>query len=809
MRNDEFNKIEITNDKQVRGVEFGKTQKIEFTPQKDNTVPEGDLNEKYIGKTIKKKTEVNVEYMNKTPIHGSSTVVSSSTTATSAASAVATVATAASVVAVTVVAVGTGISVALHNYQYNFNDFVVTSNSLSYELFVKDLNNEKRPDDEPYEEYDEPREKDSEESNAPLKLRVYNEYYDFSIPTYLDYNWGEFNNLKPEETYNIVLSENRFGGEIIFDEQFTTLKEETRVSEFRGITWDKTCNFLTMMMNVRLDYQDDYDRFSDFKLNLKSEVVSDTAPAEISYNLSKTTEEQEIDLSSNSAFDLAQTYDYSFTYMDEGIEVTAESGTVHFEDNSGAETKFNKFIFGKTANFIDRTFEVQLDYVDDFNFYDNFVMSFFLTHEQEGMTLIDDMSVDVPLQKTNEVQTVNLDGYEVVLSESYHYKLTCLNQNVLETLDEGDVTFTDNSGAVTQFNKLIFDKKANFDTRTFEVQLDYQNDLGYLYNFELTLQDLETSNERTFTLTETTEVQTITVNEIEQGTASDPVYLIDIVEHRMAYSFKYMDRDTSVVVVEGEEFKFKNSLVSTFQGIETPYDFSGDPNYSEYPYNLPIRFLYDDAAHIYQSFAVHILLNDEDYAYLMFEGETVTHDWMYSTLMNSTDGSYDQASIIEADNVTLKVTATMLNDDAEENGGSEYIDEDVYVEDNVKFTLNDNPTVYGGRIINDNITSGDFQVSFMPIYAGKPDEYSAYLIFECEGGNTYTCQFTLPNMGNYTYVDLQLSEEGFNQDTFMSDFDSPVKISIKYCRVQTGVIPSESDYQTMVLFENYQFSISV
>ena len=299
------------------------------------------------------------------------------------------------------------------------------------------------------------------------------------------------------------------------------------------------------------------------------------------------------------------------------------------------------------------------------------------------------------------------------------------------------------------------------------------------------------------------------MNENEQGTTGGPVYLIDIVEHRMAYSFKYMDRDTSVVVVEGEEFKFKNSLVSTFQGIETPYDFSGDANYSEYPYNLPIRFLYDDAAHIYSGFAVHILLNDEDYAYLMFESETVTHDWMYSTLMNSTDGSYDQASIIEADNVTLKVTATMLNVDVEENGGTEYIDEDVYIEDNVKFTLNENPTVYGGRIINDNITGGDFQVSFMPIYAGKPDEYSAYLIFECESGNTYTCQFTLPNMGNYTYVDLQLSEEGFNQDTFMSDFDSPVKISIKYCRVQTGTSPSESDYQTMVLFENYQFSISV
>ena len=36
MRNDEFNKIEITNEKQTSGFEFGKTQKLEATFQKDN-----------------------------------------------------------------------------------------------------------------------------------------------------------------------------------------------------------------------------------------------------------------------------------------------------------------------------------------------------------------------------------------------------------------------------------------------------------------------------------------------------------------------------------------------------------------------------------------------------------------------------------------------------------------------------------------------------------------------------------------------------------------------------------------------------
>ena len=809
MRSDEFNKIEITNEKPVSGFEFGKTQKFETTPQKENKLPEGELNEKYVGKTIRKQTEVNVQYANKAtaPAHGSTTVTSA-TTASNIAATTATVATAASVVAVTAVAVGTGISVALHNYDYQFNNFKVTSDSLSYELYVVDLNDEKRADGESYEEYDRPSEEErgDEQSKAPFTLRVYNEYYDYSIPTYLEYNWGEFANLKPEQQYHIVLSENRFGGETIFDEQFTTLKEETRVSEFRGVSWDKTCNFLTMMMTVKLDFQDDYERFSDFKFNLQSEAMASDGLDEITYSLSKTTEEQEIKLDDNQLFNLAMTYDYSFTYLDEGIEVTAQSGTVHFEDNSGAESKFNTFIFDKTANFIDRTFEVQLDFVDDFNVYENFVLSFFQKYERDMEIVISDMSVDIPLQKTTEVQTVDLDGYEIMLSDDYYYKLTCNYYGDLTVLDEGDVTFTDTSGAVTEFRELIFDKKANFDTRTFEVQMDYQNDLSYLYGFQFILKDLTTNNERTFYLDETTDVQTVTVDEIEQGTEDDPVYLIDIVEHRMSYTFKYMNQDMENVVVENEEFKFKNSLVSTFQGIETSYDFYAQT--SDQSYMLALKFLFDDAAHIYRHFTVDVLYNNEEYAYLAFEGDTVTHDWLYGTLFNSVDGPYDQVNLINSYGVTIKITASMLDVDAEENGGPDVIEQEVYVEEDVTFTLNENQTIYGGNMISNQIYAGDYSVSFMPIYTGQPDDYSVYLIFECETGKKYTCGFVLPYMGNYSYASLTECEEGFNEDDVWQDFGSPVKVSIKFCKVQEGVTPTESDYTTLVLFESFVFELS-
>ena len=807
MRNDEFNKIEITNEKQTKGFEFGKTQKLEATFQKDNKLPEGELNEKYVGKTIRKKTEVNVQYENKAvaPVHGSTTVTSA-TTASNVAATTASVVTAASVVAVTAVAVGTGISVALHNYDYRFNSFKVTSDALYYELFVVDLNDEKRADGESYEEYDRPNEEDREdEKNAPFTLRVYNDYYDYSVPTYYDFNWGEFTSLKPEQQYHIVLSENRFGGETIFDEQFTTLKEETRVSEFRGISWDKTCNFLTMMMNVKLDYQDDYNRFSDFKFNLKSEVVTEDGANEITYDLIKTTEEQQIQLNSNQFFNLVETYEYTFTYMDEGVEVTAESGSVHFEDNSGAKSEWNKFIFDKTANFINRTFEVQLDFVDDFDVFDNFVLSMFRTYEQEGATLIDDMSVDIPLQKTAEVQTVDLDGYEVMLSDSYHYKLTCNYYDELKVLDEGDVTFTDTSGAITEFRELIFDKKANFDTRTFEVQLDYTNDLGYLYGFQMTLTDLTTSNERTYYLEETTDVQTITVDEIQEYIDEEPVYYIDIVNHRLSYSFKYMNQDMEYVVVEGEEFKFKNSLVSTFQGIDTSYDFASE--LVDGPFHLPMRFLFDDAAHIYQSFSVSVIADELEVGYFMFEGETVTHDWMYITLYGNSGNSLNPNDL-SGSNIQIKVTASMLNVDAEETGGPDVIEQEVWVKDNVTFTLNQNQTIYGVNVIGQDVYADEYLIGMKPIYSGDADAYSVYFIFECSTGKKYTCSYTMPTQGNYSYVSLAECEEGLDETAVWNDFENPVKISMKFAKVQEGITPSESDYTTMVVSESYKFNLS-
>ena len=711
MRNDEFNNIVITNEKQVSGLEFGKTQKAEATSQKENKLPQGELNEKYVGKTIRKQTEVNVQYANKAsaPAHGSATVTTTSaTTASSVAATSASVITAASVVAVTAIAVGTGISVALHDYDYQFNSFEIGSNYLMCDLFIMD---NKRPDDEPYERYwygedmDQEREgidSSKEKEEKPFTLRVYNDVYECSYEAKLGMCEWYFDGLQPDQKYHIALSENRFGGETLFDEVFRTKKEEARVSEFRNFVFDKTANFINRTFDVQLDFVDDYDLYSDFVL--------------------------------------------TFIYM--------------FDEPVSSD------------------------------------------HPEE-----EEFGIDVPLEKTTEVQTIDLDGIEISLSESYKYRLSCKYNGEDQVLEEGEVTFTDNSGAIVEFHELIFDKKANFDERTFDVQIDYQDDLYYLYGFQFILTDLETEETRTFYLAETTDVQTFEVNEITgYDEYEEPIYAIDVVNHRMKYSFKYMKLDEEFIVVQDEEFKFTNSLVSTFQGIETSYDFYAQT--SDQSYMLALKFLFDDAAHVYRHFAVDIFYNDEEYAYLAFEGDTVTNDWLYGTLFNSVDGPYDPVNLINSYGVTIKITASMLNVDGEENGGPDVIEQEIYVEEDVTFTLNENPTIYGGNIISNQIYAGDYNVSFMPIYTGQPEDYEVYLIFECEIEKKYTCGFALSYMGNYTYVSLRECEEGFDDDAVWQDFGSQVKISIKFWKVQEGVRPTESDYTTMVLFESYVFELS-
>ena len=601
MIKDEYNQIEVTNDKQLLHSEFGKTQKVEFSSQNENKLPEGDLNEKYVGKTIRKETEVNVDYINKVPSHGSQTVVTSTSTATTAAAATAGTAVAASTVAVVAIATVTGISVAIHDYQFEFKSLIISSNELRYELYVYDASK----DEEDYLSYEdqEPRyEEESDElSKAPFKLHVYNQNYDAT--QYLwerTTNMGVFDHLVLGDTYNIVLSENRYGGEEIYKDSFVTFTNSSILDfEVYQYTDVKAWTF-----DYYLDLIDDDDSITDIQLDF----YENDAPSQTSASFSL---EKEDGYKSFSVLDrdgypliaLDQEWGYRLSYTQNNTKKLFKEGTVAFEDYAGRKSVFNDFVLNKEANFINNSIEVTLDYQDDFDWYSDFKLTMTLIPtENDGATGREEeyYSQEIPLAATIEPQTIVLNEYEMYVRDSYFkytYRLSCSYRGAQITLKEETTpfSFTDNSGGVTEFIGLEFKKEANFLNNTFKVKLDYQDDFGALTNFQLHLLPEGVNAQYDFYLDKTTDEQTCTFDADQHWNFS--------FDYTYTYYLTYWNDYEEVRYDEdSEDFVFTDISggVSEFRG----FTFTGQ--YVMSTGVAPIQLDYQDDFNYLSNFVLHL-----------------------------------------------------------------------------------------------------------------------------------------------------------------------------------------------------------
>ena len=604
MIRDEFNQIEVTNDKQLLHTEFGKTQKVEFSSQNENKLPEGDLNEKYVGKTIKKVTEVNVDYVNKVPNHGASTVVTTtSSTAATAASVTAGTAVAASTVAVVAIATVTGISVAIHDYQYEFKSLIISSNELRYELYVYDAMKTEE-DYLSYEDGVEPRyqsDLESESSKAPYALHVFNQSYDAT--QYLwerSTNMGVFDHLTLGESYNIVLSENRYGGEEIYKDTFVTY-ENSAILDF---TVYQYTDYVSGTFDYNLDYIDDNSSISNITLEFyEPDVPSKTNAAfsiekEIGYQTMSV-----VDSDGSRKLDLNKEWGYRVSYTQDNKKVIYKDDTVAFEDYAGRSSVFNDFIFNKTANFIDNSITVKIDYLDNMGWYDDFKLT--LTQipvDLSGSTNDPDYySQEIPLMATNEPQTIVLDEYEMQVRDSnfkYTYRLTCNYQGTLTTLKEETTpfSFTDTSGGIVEFRGFEFKKEANFLNNTFKVKLDYKDDFDALYSFTLHLFPSGVNAQYDFYLEKTTDEQTCTFDENQHWNFS--------FDYTYSYTLTYWNDYEEVTYNEDtEDFKFTDISggKSEFRG----FTFTG--NYVMSTGMAPIQLDYQDDFNYLSNFVLHVL----------------------------------------------------------------------------------------------------------------------------------------------------------------------------------------------------------
>ena len=800
MIQDEFNNISVNNDKEFSKIEYGKVQKTEYSEN-------GDMSLR--GNNHKVNLDEATKQINTVAESGTVTTVSSSATASSIATATTSVAVVASAVTITAISVVTGISVALHDYQYEFETFIISANELSYDLYIKDL---KIDDDSELYNYDyeqfyredkdpnEEAEIDEERKRElfPLTLRVYNDTYDSYRELHLGSNYGLFQDLTLGETYKIALSESRYGGETLFEEKFTTVANST----FSDFYLESGVDYYNNTAYAIFDFVDDNNQYSDFVLSLSSETHS------LEIALDKQSGPQEIKLpgKDEGRVELNALYNYSFSYVENNEKVVFKEGEVSFYD---LYSEFHEFIFDKTADFKDGSFKVRLDYYDERKVaFDNFILTFFFDGEEEYGT-------EIELEPSVEEQTIYAETYDIMLSsfETYNYKLTCTYYDIPLELDRGEVTFSDNSGAVDaiEFRDINIFEAANFDTREVSYQLDFTDELYYLYGFELTIKDLETENTKTIYPDHTTEVQTFLLDETD-GLDEDknPIYLIDIKQDPIVYSFKFSNLDQEIEFATDKEISFVNSLVSVFTDIESTFDFINETGDSAAM--LPIKLVYDDAAHEYDYFNVDVAVNDAHIAYLSFEGDNVKHDWQYCVWYPD-DGTTTVDTVIGTnDEVKIRVS-TM----APETPEHPYAEEVIIYEEIVTFTKNTSTEDILGVYLQSNvIVNGSYDIGFYPVYTGGPDNFECQIIFETNTGKTYTCNYFLPSKGSYSYAILLEAEESFDEESFMTDFESGVKITLKYCTLTyeggdsaSGGDPIKSDYITKVLYENFVFEISV
>ena len=608
MIQDEFNKVDITNDKQIRGIEFGKTQKMESTSQKENKIPEGDLNEKYVGKTIKKVTEINVDYVNKVPTHASQTVVQGSTTATTAAAATTSVAVAASTVVVVAVATVTGISVALHDYKYEFKSLIISSNELRYELYVYDamqseedyyLSFEEDVEPEIEEEYD-------ESSRAPFKLRVYNKNYDATQYVWgYSTNYGVFDHLTLGDTYSIVLSENRYGGEEIYKDTFTTYVN----SSITDFVLYENADFKEGTFECYLDYSDDDNLFSDFVLEFYE--VERPERVVLSFPLEKKIGAQTLSLfneDQEALIDLDKEWGYRLTYSRDGQTLTYKEDKITFVDYLGRKSEFNEFVLNREANFKENTIEVRIDYVDGYEYYDDF--NLILTQvpaEDDGASSGQEeeeryYSQEIPLESTNETQTIDLNEYEMFVKYDYFkytYRLTCNYRGNLVTLAEETTpfSFTDMSGAKSEFNGFEFKKEANFLTNTFKVNLDYVDDFERLYSFTLHLFPNGVNAQYDFYLDKTTEEQTCTFNENDHWMFS--------FDYEYSYTLTYWNDSEEITYTETPDTPFTFTDISGGKSVVNGVTFTGQ--YVMSTGMAEVQLDYQDDFGYLDDFTLHLL----------------------------------------------------------------------------------------------------------------------------------------------------------------------------------------------------------
>ena len=720
MRHDEYNDVKVNNEKSYSKREFGSTPQNEFRFYRDNKNVKSNINEtSSINEKVEKNCLIHPTYrkkefkFNRTVAKVSSSVV-----------------TAVSTIAVVSVASVVGLQVVTETKATcYFEHFYISDHFLSYNLMLENVEEDER-----------------------FVIVVENDNYYKSLELYPGMNEGSFEELVPDQRYDIYVVEDRFGGKKILSQQFTMRP----ISLVYGAFIEPYVNLENNTFTLYLSYEDFDDIFSDFSLYMED---NDNPNNHHEYTLDKGNDMYELPLSNENeeySFGPGGTYNYTLSYKNDGQLITMRTESVTFTLDQQNYSSFDGITFDQTANFRDHYFEVTLNYNDPNDTYTAF--NFYLEDAYNT-----DLNYTYSLDKvtTAQILPTNIADADVsfdLLHGTFNYRFTYIENGVeVDYSSDNYFTFTDNSNATSEVNAFIFDQKADFELQQFDVRLDYIDELGVLSDFTLVLTDKSDSTRtQTFILDKKPEVQTLQVDE-------DPTsgYVLDLLHGEFTYELSYQYDGTTVVYERGDA-SFENVMTSTFTGITSDYIFPQSKSL------LPLKLDYDDGGGIYSN--PRLVVKDEEGNDCGEVTLTLTNDYQYAdfsttTVASDLTKSYD-----------LSVTVDVFDIKTETTTSSE-----LYTT-STTFSSPTTSKFYGIYVEEFRIIDMD-TFRFIPIYInGNNNITDTKLVIETSDSERYIFDMSLPSEEGYeTDISMSSSEnENFDYDVFLEKLSNPVKIYVRY-----------------------------
>ena len=570
--NDEFNKVTVNNDGRTPSFEFGNTQKIEYSSYQENksVVNRDELNksENVNNENVKveqsqtNNTEVVKKVVQTTSETGVTTTSGIASTATTASASIGHVVVGAAVVAVTTVATVAGINViSRNNASVTFDTISIGETSLIYYLELKDSEGD------------------------PFSIFVENDLYSASKPLEEGFNEGYFDDLTNNTRYRLYIQEQNDNKKVIYDTYFVTGEEETLPeSEVFEVTFSSTANYMDYSFDVTLNYADERNVLSDFKLTITD--LENSSKSKV-FDLEKTTEVQHIDGLADDETVLLDvrnsSFKYRLDYVNNGSPKSLESDQIiKFDDNSGHTSEFRGVDISDYANFDTFTFDVTLDVVDDFGYYSSFVI--YMTNIKEEPAE-NEYTVELRLGMIEGPQTFDyseLNPEEPDLLGSKEFKFVLEYDYKDETISEdlGQKKFI-NSAATMEAP--IINEFADFATLEFEVTLTFTDEFSQIDSIQLYMVSQNTSTEAMIPLDHTLDTQTI---EYDNYNLVNPYILrTEMFDFTLIYNQKGKEMERLYVndVSFSDKEEREPSLSLTIQN---------DADFVEYSFNINVD-LYD------------------------------------------------------------------------------------------------------------------------------------------------------------------------------------------------------------------------